>query len=938
MRVGNSTAAGMCQFIHSAGTLTAREEMSVGLNGTYELGGAGTVSTGQLHVGSNGGGLFRQLAGSVDVQEYLGIGYSTDGSGVYELVGGQLSAAAEYVGRDTYYVSYAGLLRQTGGSNTVGYLSIGTLGRYELSGGDLHIDRLWRHEGEMDLLDSDVTVSVGDDSMADLRTGSILNGQNASLTVGAQSLTLLPSGFDPGNFFGTFSSAGLVHYGGTTLTIPAGYNLLLDGTFEDHVICEGSLSAVPDGELNLTRGLEVHPGGSVDLKTGKLTVDDDASGMTGGVLKANYERVGYAGTGRFVQSAGSNTMEWYLQVGAEPGSDGTYELHGSGQLSAYQLHVGNEGVGRVVQTDGTCSVDSHFYLGKESGRGSYELEGGQVSAERIYVGGYGGYGGWDGYGDGRWIQTGGSAACEYLFILGFGNESSLELSGGEMTARHLRVTGTASAVVTHTGGMLWLTGLDYYDGVELGDRGSQIGEYRLAGTGLLIAFNVLVGDSGSGRFVQTGGTCMVGGQFIVGFWDGGSGSYELGAGLLRARAEYIGYFGQGQFTQDGGANEVVQDLYIGWKERSGPGEGAYQLRGGSLSCPSVYVGYEGPGTFVQSGGLHAAGSLTIGPRGSYEYVGGTLQVRHRLDVDGALALSAGGTQISVGDSLRLGPGSSFSAVPDATIRMTGAAFATHSTDSAALAGLENLTLIFDGGSGVVGSFEVAGEDRGAMLAGWTDNFVLGTLTLGGATIGRLRLMDGFDNQQNGPENEALYVRDLVLDPGATLDLNGLRLYYLNGGDPKRLFPGDATLDGCVDGLDYVPWSNNYGSGPDVPGDANLDGSVDGLDYIAWSNHYQQSGGLEDGDFNGDGVVDGLDQVVWSNHYLLTAMGLCDGDFTGDQIVNGLDYILWSNNYNAACPGVPEAVPEPAALSLLALGGLALLRRRSALVIRRRRRA
>ena len=80
------------------------------------------------------------------------------------------------------------------------------------------------------------------------------------------------------------------------------------------------------------------------------------------------------------------------------------------------------------------------------------------------------------------------------------------------------------------------------------------------------------------------------------------------------------------------------------------------------------------------------------------------------------------------------------------------------------------------------------------------------------------------------------------------------------------------------------------------GDATLDGCVDGLDYNAWSLHYQAPAGWCEGDFNGDGTADGL------------------------------DYNVWSLNYQVGCAGA--AVPEPATLALLTLGAcLPLLRRR-----------
>jgi hypothetical protein len=84
------------------------------------------------------------------------------------------------------------------------------------------------------------------------------------------------------------------------------------------------------------------------------------------------------------------------------------------------------------------------------------------------------------------------------------------------------------------------------------------------------------------------------------------------------------------------------------------------------------------------------------------------------------------------------------------------------------------------------------------------------------------------------------------------------------------------------------------------GDANLDTYTDFQDFQALLDHWQSSGtgiGWAEADFNGDGVVDFLD------------------------FQNLLDY--WNpSGWNFA----PSQTPEPASLSLILLGGLALLRR------------
>ena len=81
-------------------------------------------------------------------------------------------------------------------------------------------------------------------------------------------------------------------------------------------------------------------------------------------------------------------------------------------------------------------------------------------------------------------------------------------------------------------------------------------------------------------------------------------------------------------------------------------------------------------------------------------------------------------------------------------------------------------------------------------------------------------------------------------------------------------------------------------------DANLDRYTDFTDFQVLLDHWQAPGGWGDGDFNGDGTVDFLDFQVLLDYWNPTG---------------------WSAG--------ASQVPEPASLSLLLLGGLALLRRK-----------
>ncbi|MEM7682088.1 MAG: PEP-CTERM sorting domain-containing protein [Planctomycetota bacterium] len=81
----------------------------------------------------------------------------------------------------------------------------------------------------------------------------------------------------------------------------------------------------------------------------------------------------------------------------------------------------------------------------------------------------------------------------------------------------------------------------------------------------------------------------------------------------------------------------------------------------------------------------------------------------------------------------------------------------------------------------------------------------------------------------------------------------------------------------------------------------------------------------DGDANGDGSVDLLDfDILAGNFGTAVVGGAADGDFNGDGAVDLLDFDILAGNFGATSP---SAVPEPASLALLGVGGAALLRRR-----------
>ncbi len=104
---------------------------------------------------------------------------------------------------------------------------------------------------------------------------------------------------------------------------------------------------------------------------------------------------------------------------------------------------------------------------------------------------------------------------------------------------------------------------------------------------------------------------------------------------------------------------------------------------------------------------------------------------------------------------------------------------------------------------------------------------------------------------------------------------------------------DLTGDAVVDILDLDQWRSDAGAvnlssmNPYLPGDANLDGVVDGQDFI-----------------------------VWNANKFTASNGWCGGDFNADSGIEGQDFIVWNANKFTSSDGT-AAVPEPELLASLA---------------------
>ena len=660
--VGNSgtgafTQSGGTNSIGYSGYLSLGE--NPGSSGTYNLSGDGQlVSSSTEYVGYSGTGSFTQTGGTNSIgSDYLYIGRLEGSSGTYSLSSGLLSAPAEYVGIGTFaqsggtnsigagslyiggsgaaynlsgtgnlsagseYVgsSGTGTFTQSGGANSVSLLSISNSGSYTLAGGTLQVSGNLVNQGSFS--GGSTPASLGASGILDLTSGTWQNLAATSLSMGANSLLIVPAGFNPSTGFAHYTTLGMTHTAGSPLIVPAGQGFAGSGSISDQVICQGTILSGVGGAINLNNGLILSGSGTISLgSTGSFTANDTTSSISSGSLSAGYQYVGKGGSGLFTQTGGTNALARNLYLAYGPADSGSYVLGGSGRLLATYEYIGCSGTGVVTQTGGVNN-GSDLELGYDSGSGTYNLSGsGQLSGVSLDVGVYG---------TGTFNQSGGNCSLAYGFTIAGNGTYNLSGTGHVSTSAADLLGAGGRGSFIQSGGFYNSESLTI--GLNVGDTGV----YSLSNSGHFSAPFLYVGEHGTGTFTQSGGTANVSKTLCLCYFSGSSGTYSLGAtAVLSASNEYVGYSAPAValFQQSGGSNAAT-NLNIG----SG---GCYQLTGGTLR---VAGGLINAGVFDLNEGLLNVSALSGGGgTAAFNFSGGTLRASSAFSSSLSMTLGTSG--------------------------------------------------------------------------------------------------------------------------------------------------------------------------------------------------------------------------------------------------------------------------------------------------------
>jgi hypothetical protein len=156
--------------------------------------------------------------------------------------------------------------------------------------------------------------------------------------------------------------------------------------------------------------------------------------------------------------------------------------------------------------------------------------------------------------------------------------------------------------------------------------------------------------------------------------------------------------------------------------------------------------------------------------------------------------------------------------------------------------------------------------------------------------------------------------------------NNIQLYQLDVSVMSAFLAGDFNMDGLFDCADIDSLVGEVALGTHTASfDLTGDGLVDTADVTEWLSlagdaNLASGNPYLPGDANLDGSVDGSDFNIWNSNKFTAVAAWCNGDFSADGSVDGSDFNIWNSNKFTSSDGV-SVVPEPLMAGWLTCWGL-----------------
>ena len=551
------------------------------------------------------------------------------------------------------------------------------------------------------------------------------------------------------------------------------------------------------------------------------------------------------------------------------------------------------------------------------------------------------------------IGSGDAAVTGRAYIGHTGGNGTVTMTGGTFVLDQIRVS-KASANNTNTGGDT--TGTFNLSGGTVTVGEVQVGQGGHGASGM---------NASTGYLNHSGGT--INSSVVTSIGVAGTGTYTLsGTGVLNSSATQVGYgrsyynedgYSVGTLTQSTGTTHGVSNILVvagGWDEI---GVGTYNMQGGSLNLATygMYMGYAESGTDGNTAGYTSSGEFNLSggtvtlsgnapivmgynaASSTYDinFSGGTLTdgtsdtdlyVRYTSAVGATFKASGGGTRtVDLSGSL----------VNNGVVKADGTTLNMKSFT--AVANTIDNGIAENNGWYAVNSGKLQLDDvavaTGAQSVNWGEDAADTSIDL----VNSVRAQ--FDNVTTAGDL-AIELQANNLAPGTlaanwtTLGLwsiegkNGLAFDMVDGGNDASLaFRYDAA-NVVGNESDLRVWKYDASASEWEIQHYTLDATNNIITATGIIESYDtgdffavMSEGWIPGDTDKDDDVDFVDyQTMEANFGTSSGMTWADGDFDGDGDVDFTDYQILESRYGAHAP-------EPATMTVLALGGLALLRRR-----------